>query len=210
MRPRVMIIDDDPTFRNLLLTTLRKDFVVSVAGDGAEGFQKAIEHVPDGVIIDVMMPNWDGLKTLRAFRAHPQLKSVPIMMLTGDASKETVLAAIHAGASDYFIKLGFQRHEFLRKLARLLNIPAHRLLESIDEAAAAEQQSATPALSGSRGANGSSAVPMTHLGGPSRAAATSPAATVAPEPTKAPRVEPAAAAPTFDSSALQAVMDNWE
>ena len=70
---RVLIIDDDPLIRTLLVSALRKDCLVAVAAEGSEGFYKALELTPDVAVIDVNMPGWDGLKTLEAFRAHPQI-----------------------------------------------------------------------------------------------------------------------------------------
>ncbi len=119
-RPRVMVIDDDPLFRNLIVTMLRRDFVVTVASDGAEGFYKALEHPPDVAIVDVQMAGWDGLRTLKAFRGHPTLYETKVVMLTADASKETVLAAIQAGANDYVIKTHLTRESLLLKLERIL------------------------------------------------------------------------------------------
>ena len=79
---RVLIIDDDPLIRTLLVSALRKDCLVAVAAEGSEGFYKALELTPDVAVIDVNMPGWDGLKTLEAFRAHPGLKNVKVIMLT--------------------------------------------------------------------------------------------------------------------------------
>jgi len=117
---RVLIIDDDPLIRQLLVTALRKDCLVAVASEGSEGFYKALEVTPDLVVIDVNMPGWDGLKTLEAFRAHPALKGVKVIMLTADASKQTVMAAIHGGAHDYVIKTTFSKADFYRKVNRLI------------------------------------------------------------------------------------------
>lgn len=119
-RPRVLVIDDDPLFRSLIVSFLRKDYFVQEASDGEEGFRKAVAHPPDIAIVDVQMPCWDGLKTLRAFRNNETLSNLPIMMLTSDASRETVLTAINAGATDYLIKSSFSKSEFLTKLSRLL------------------------------------------------------------------------------------------
>ncbi len=118
-RPRILIIDDDPLYRSLMTTLLRKDYLLAVAADGAEGYQKALQHPPDIAIIDIQMPGWDGLKTLDEFRKNPILKRVKIVMLTGDASKESVVAAIRGGANDYVIKTSFSREEFREKLRRL-------------------------------------------------------------------------------------------
>lgn len=120
-RPRILIIDDDPLFRSLVVSVLRADFMVAVAADGEEGYYKAIEHVPDLAVVDVQMPGWDGLHTLKMFRSESSLAAVPVVMLTGDASKDTVLAAIQAGANDYVIKVSFSKEEFLSKLNRLLH-----------------------------------------------------------------------------------------
>jgi CheY-like chemotaxis protein len=131
-RTRVLVVDDDPLFRNLVTTLLRKDYFVAVANDGYEGFFAALEHPPDVAVIDVQMPGWDGLSTLRAFRNHPQLKDVKVMMLTSDASRETVLAAIREGANDYLIKTSFSRDELLQKLTRLLPAPIPAEPPSVD------------------------------------------------------------------------------
>lgn len=117
---RVLIIDDDPLIRTLLVSALRKDCLVAVAAEGSEGFYKALELTPDVAVIDVNMPGWDGLKTLEAFRAHPGLKNVKVIMLTADTSKQTVMAAIRGGAHDYVIKASFSKADFYRKLNQLV------------------------------------------------------------------------------------------
>jgi CheY-like chemotaxis protein len=117
---RVLIIDDDPLIRTLLVSALRKDCLVGVAAEGSEGFGKALELKPDVAVIDVNMPGWDGLKTLEAFRAHPSLRDTKIIMLTADSSKQTVMAAVRAGANDYLIKTSFSKAEFYRKLNLLV------------------------------------------------------------------------------------------
>ena len=131
-RARVLVIDDDPLFRNLVLTLLRKDYFVSVAADGDEGFFQALQEPPEVAIIDVQMPGWDGLRTLKAFRDHPALRGVKVIMLTSDPSRETVLAAIRAGADEYVIKTSFSRDEFMQKLERLL--PFANDLDAADDA----------------------------------------------------------------------------
>ncbi|MFK7777953.1 MAG: response regulator [Gimesia sp.] len=112
------MIDDDPLFRNLMVSFLRRDYIVSVASDGSEGFYKALEYPPDIAIVDVQMDVWDGLQTLKAFRSHPMLTQTKIIMLTSDASKETVIAAIQGGANDYIIKTSFSKNEFLNKVRK--------------------------------------------------------------------------------------------
>lgn len=118
--PRVLVVDDDPLFRSLLVSLLRKDYLVSVAKEGSEGFYKAVEHPPDIAIVDIRMPGWDGLRTLRALRQHHATARCRVLMLTGDASRDTVVAAIRAGANDYLVKASFTRAELEQKLEVLL------------------------------------------------------------------------------------------
>ncbi|MGE3314121.1 MAG: response regulator [Planctomycetaceae bacterium] len=143
-RARILVIDDDPLLRSLIVSLLRKDCLVSVAAEGSEGFYKALEHPPDIALIDVQMPGWDGLKTVQAFRGHPALAHIPIMMLTGDASKETVLAAIRAGSNDYVIKMTFSKQDFYQKLNRLIPgrviIPTAATPESVSAGSTATPQ----------------------------------------------------------------------
>ena len=120
-RPRVLVIDDDATFRSLIVSILRRDFIVSVATDGYEGFCKAREHTPDVAVIDVQMPRWDGIETLKAFRSHASLEHVKIIMMTGDASKETVITSVRCGANDYMIKNNFNKRDIVEKIKRLVS-----------------------------------------------------------------------------------------
>ncbi|WP_339674186.1 response regulator transcription factor [uncultured Gimesia sp.] len=124
---RVLVIDDDPLFRNLMVSFLRREYFVSVASDGSEGFHKALEYPPDIAIVDVQMAVWDGLQTLKAFRSHPTLAHTRIIMLTSDASKETVIPAIQGGANDYIIKTSFSKAEFLEKVRRFAQPGATRV-----------------------------------------------------------------------------------
>ncbi len=142
-RTRVLIIDDDPLIRTLLVSSLRKQCLVAIASDGSEGFAKAVELTPDIAVIDVNMPDWDGLKTLEAFRNHPKLKDVKIIMLTADSSKQTVMAAIRGGANDYLIKTSFTKADFHQKLNRL--VPGTIAEPSDGLVPAAAPRSETPA-----------------------------------------------------------------
>ncbi len=121
-RRRILVVDDDPLFRSLMTNVLRHDFDVAVAGDGADGFYRALDCVPDLAVLDIQMPGWDGIKTLKAFRSHPVLAKVKVVVLTSDSSRETVLAAINAGADDFVIKTAFSRDEFRTKLNTLLRV----------------------------------------------------------------------------------------
>jgi DNA-binding response OmpR family regulator len=175
-RARVLIIDDDPLFRSLITSMLRRDFLVMVAADGSEGYYKALEHLPQVAIIDVQMPGWDGLRTVQAFRAHQALARVPVMMLTSDASRQTVVAAIQCGANDYVIKTTLSRDELLKKTRRLINLGPVRAsppggepgdtgapATEAETGSPAESQAAVPGESGSDSDVGSEAAALQAL-----------------------------------------------
>ena len=182
-RSRILVIDDDPLFRSLITSMLRRDYFVSVAADGSEGYYKALEHPPQLAIIDVQMPGWDGLRTLQAIRAHQALAKVPVMMLTSDASRQTVVASIESGANDYVIKTTLSKDELLKKARRLVNLAPERVNPGQDGRANKSSESSTIAV----GTDGK--------------LATVPAADGEAE------VDPGAGS---DAARLQAMIDNWE
>lgn len=118
-KPHVLVMDDDPMIRCLLASMLKHDYIVTTAADGAEGFDLALKSPPQIAVIDINMPVWDGIRTIKAFREREALKDVGLVVLTSDTSQETVLASIAAGADDYDIKSSLSRAEFLRKLAKV-------------------------------------------------------------------------------------------
>jgi two-component system alkaline phosphatase synthesis response regulator PhoP len=121
-RTRVLIVDDDPTFRSLLVAAMRRDHLVSVAVSGEEAFEKAIEWNPDAIILDQEMGDgWDGVETLQKFRQHFLLKSVPVIMCTADSSRATVLSALEADATDYVVKTSFSADVLLAKVTRAVS-----------------------------------------------------------------------------------------
>ncbi len=126
-RPRLLIIDDNPIFRKLLIHSLRRHFFVVDAQDGCDGYSRAFSVPPDAVLLDMHMEGWSGLETLRKFREHPRFGQVPILMLTGDNQRETVLEAIRLGASDYVLKTSMHPAELVTRIMSIL--PAHLLKE---------------------------------------------------------------------------------
>jgi two-component system, OmpR family, alkaline phosphatase synthesis response regulator PhoP len=82
---KILIIDDDPDFVDSITAVLEaRDYKVESAPDGTKGFKKAKEIIPDLIILDVMMTkNTEGFEVSREFQKDKDLKSVPIIMITG-------------------------------------------------------------------------------------------------------------------------------
>lgn len=109
MKPRVMIADDDATFRRLIAQLLRKRYLVLPAVDGHDAFEKAQEVRPDLILLDLSMPGQNGLETLEQIRETSELATVPVIVVTADSRRETVVAMAQAGANDYMLKTSVTR-----------------------------------------------------------------------------------------------------
>lgn len=128
--PKVLIADDEPDMLRFLKSQLAGHFQVIEAVDGSQAFEKAAQFLPDIVLLDMMMPEKDGLQVCRELRARTSTKRIPIVLLTARADEETKLQALAAGASDFLpkpfsttelhvrVKNLIDSHEYQRKLAR--------------------------------------------------------------------------------------------
>jgi DNA-binding response OmpR family regulator len=102
---RVLVIDDEADVRLLYRVNLRHaGFEVLEAGDGEQGIEAALEHLPDAVVLDLMMPQIDGFEVLRALRAHPDSSEVPVLVLTADARSDDHRRCYELGADDVITK----------------------------------------------------------------------------------------------------------
>ncbi|WP_108650980.1 putative bifunctional diguanylate cyclase/phosphodiesterase [Dongshaea marina] len=102
---RVLVVDDDPTSRLLAEQWLgRKGFSVIEAEDGLDALKLFQESQPDIVLMDVNMPNMDGIEACRQIRDLPAGKAVPILMVTGSEDIESIEKCYQAGATDFTAK----------------------------------------------------------------------------------------------------------
>jgi len=99
----ILIIDDDPLIRKTLSSYLSKEgFEVVLAEDGEEGLQKYDECLPDLVILDIRLPDIDGLEVLRKIKEKTENASIIIMTAYDDM--KTTVEAIKSGAFEYMVK----------------------------------------------------------------------------------------------------------
>jgi two-component system alkaline phosphatase synthesis response regulator PhoP len=87
-KARILLVDDDPDFVESTKTVLEsKPYEVIVAREGEEGLRKAKEDNPDLVLLDIIMPVKNGFTAAEQFKKDPQLKNIPVLMLTSFSSK---------------------------------------------------------------------------------------------------------------------------
>lgn len=103
---KFLVVDDFSTMRRIVRNLLKELGFTNVdeAEDGAAALQKLLAGGFDFVVSDWNMPNMDGLQLLQAVRANPQLKHLPVLMITAEAKKENIIAAAQSGASGYIVK----------------------------------------------------------------------------------------------------------
>jgi len=111
--------------RNLLRLMLeRAGFEISEAEDGLKALLMMAEQSPDVLLLDVMMPNMDGLTVCEKLRARPETAVLPIILLSARTSSEAVKAGMDAGATKYLSK-PINRKELINTIHEVLqNIPA--------------------------------------------------------------------------------------
>ena len=113
--PRVLVIDDEPDLVRVLEYNLREaSFEVDTATSGETGLVIAKGRKPDLVVLDLMLPDLSGFEVCRHLRSDPELKSVPILVLTAKSSEEDRIAGLELGADDYVTKPFSQRELVLR------------------------------------------------------------------------------------------------
>lgn len=103
---KFLVVDDFSTMRRIVRNLLKELGFTNVdeAEDGAIALQKLQAGGIDFVVTDWNMPNMDGLTLLQTIRATPNLKHLPVLMITAEAKKENIIAAAQAGANGYIVK----------------------------------------------------------------------------------------------------------
>ena len=103
--PRILIVDDNETNRDILQTRLEMHgYDLKQAADGEEAIAAAKEHLPDLILLDVMMPKLDGIEVCKRLRADTSLPFMPIILCTAKADTKDVVAGLEAGADEYLTK----------------------------------------------------------------------------------------------------------
>jgi len=116
----VLIVDDSDIIRHLLKSFFSAyNFEVITCQNGLEGIQKAIEYKPCLIFLDLMMPNFDGIKMLQVIKVIDDLKSIPVIVISGNTNRTNVLSALEAGA-DRVISKPLQKDVIIKNINELL------------------------------------------------------------------------------------------
>jgi two-component system KDP operon response regulator KdpE len=117
---RILVVDDEAQMLRALRINLQaRAYTVTTAADGADAIREAARTAPDAIILDLGLPDMDGIKVIRAVRSW---SSVPVIVLSGRADATEKVAALDAGADDYVTK-PFAMNELLARLRAALRRP---------------------------------------------------------------------------------------
>lgn len=120
MSKKILTVDDSKTIRMIVGRTFRPyDCVVCEAGNGEEGLAAAAREKPDLIILDITMPVMDGVTMLGKLKENPELKGIPVIMLTAESGRENVAHVSKLGVSDYLVK-PFKDEQLIEKAMRVI------------------------------------------------------------------------------------------
>lgn len=119
MPTKILSVDDSKTIRMIVKRTFAPyDAIVSEAANGEEGLAKAAEK-PDLIVLDITMPVMDGVTMLTKLKEDPELKNIPVIMLTAESGRENVAFIAKLGVRDYLVK-PFKDEQLIEKVARVV------------------------------------------------------------------------------------------
>ncbi len=118
---RLLIIEDNPDVIGYLKACYQNQFSIHTAKDGKEGFQLAIEEIPDIIISDVMMPEMDGFELCEKLKEDYRTSHIPIILLTAKADIPSRIEGLETGADAYIVK-PFNQRELLVRMQKLLEL----------------------------------------------------------------------------------------
>ena len=119
---KILIVDDSPTMRRILLNTVQKAvyFEVKDAEDGKDALAKLMTGEYDILMTDWNMPNMNGIELIKTVRADDKMKELPILMVTARNMKDDIVNAVKAGANGYIVK-PFDTKTLNKKINEILN-----------------------------------------------------------------------------------------
>lgn len=128
---KILLVDDEPDILEILSYNLEKsDYLTFTAESGEEAIEIAKKEIPDLIVLDVMMPNMDGIETCIELRSLPELFNAIIVFLSARNEDYSLIAGLDAGADDYITK-PINPRVFVKKVETLLKRKSDRSGEKI-------------------------------------------------------------------------------
>ena len=120
-KQRLLIVEDNPDVVGYLRSCYQLDYDIEIAKDGKEGYDVALNIIPDIIISDVMMPEMDGFELCRRLKDNYRTSHIPIILLTAKADLASRIEGLEQGADAYVVK-PFNQQELLVRMRKLLEL----------------------------------------------------------------------------------------
>ncbi|MFH0906641.1 MAG: response regulator [bacterium] len=119
---KILIIEDDPFLSEMYADKFNKDgFQADICIDGKIGMDKIKADKPDLILLDIVLPKMDGFEILKEVKGNPELKDIPIILLTNLGQKNEVEKGLSMGADEYIIKAHFTPTAVVAKVKEMLS-----------------------------------------------------------------------------------------
>ena len=121
-KKKILVVEDDIFISDIYQVKFSQEgFQVAVAVNGLEALKILDNFRPDIILLDIIMPQMDGIETLKKLKNDEKWKNIPIIMLTNISEKEKVEESEEMGVNDYLVKSQFTPSEVVEKVNALLN-----------------------------------------------------------------------------------------
>lgn len=119
----ILLVEDDVFLSSIYQKKFEMEgFKVTPVDNGEKVLGEAKKKKPDIVLLDILLPKRDGFSVLSQLKADPEVKDVPVILLTNLGQKDDVDKGLQAGAADYLIKAHFKPSEIVEKVKKILKI----------------------------------------------------------------------------------------
>jgi CheY-like chemotaxis protein len=120
----ILVVDDNTAVARMMARLLQaRGYRALVASDGPGAISVAHDESPNLILLDMMMPDMDGLEVLRRLKSDPQTSPVPVILFSAVDDPKVVAAAMREGAQEYWVKASFHFEDLPLRLARHLDPP---------------------------------------------------------------------------------------
>ncbi len=119
MKKKILIVEDEDALVKILQLLLENTYDITVAMDGKQGLEIATSQCPDLILMDIMMPEMDGLEVLKRLKEDTKMARIPVILLTARVGDENIYGGYQLGA-DYYIPKPFTNAQLLNGIKMFL------------------------------------------------------------------------------------------
>ncbi len=121
VKKKLLIIEDDVSLIDIFKTAIDdKKYNVIIATEGDEGVKKAVAELPNGIVLDILLPGKNGFDVLIELKNNSKTKKIPVIILSNIGQEEEIKRGLQLGADDYMIKADFTIDQVLNKIDQLV------------------------------------------------------------------------------------------